>query len=106
MNLSQIEALFFLPVVLIVYWLLPRRAGWQNAYLLIASWAFYAGWDWRWLPLLWLGTAIDFGVTRYLERNRGDEALTRRRIALAISVVWNVGALIYFKYANFFLEGA
>lgn len=102
MNFVEIETLFVLPLMLAAYWLLPRKTNWQNAGLLLLSWVFYMAWDWRWLPLLWVGTAIDFFSARYMERHK--DVVLKRRYALATSVTWNLGVLCYFKYANFFLD--
>ncbi|MBB6091667.1 alginate O-acetyltransferase complex protein AlgI [Povalibacter uvarum] len=106
MDFVDIEAFFILPVALIAYWLLPRRAGWQNAYLLLLSWALYATWNWRWLPLIWVGTLIDYWAGRHIEAHRAESGAGQRRFALAVSLVWNLGALCFFKYANFFIESA
>jgi alginate O-acetyltransferase complex protein AlgI len=105
-NFTEVEAAFFLPAALLIHWLLPRRAVVQNLFLLLCSCVFYAAWDWRWLPLLWAGAAIDFTVARYMESNRGEDRLLRRRAALGVSLAWNLGALAYFKYANFFIGSA
>lgn len=42
----------------LLYWQLPRRPrlGW----LLVASYAFYACWDWRFLALIFTTTAVDY----------------------------------------------
>ena len=54
-------AAFFLLV-----WAVVRLAGrvgegiWlRNACILAASYVFYAAWDWRFLGLIWLSTAVD-----------------------------------------------
>jgi alginate O-acetyltransferase complex protein AlgI len=106
MSFVEIEMAFFLPLVLLAYWLLPRRAALQNSFLLLASWVFYCAWNWRWLPLLIAGGLIDYTVARYIEANRGESQRRARRIALAVSLCWNLGALAYFKYTNFFLDSA
>lgn len=49
-------ALFFL-VVLGLYRLLRHRQ--QNALLLLASYVFYGAWDWRFLSLILVSTAVD-----------------------------------------------
>ena len=36
----------FLPVTLLVYWLLPRGV-WRLAFLVLASWVFVGWYDWR-----------------------------------------------------------
>jgi alginate O-acetyltransferase complex protein AlgI len=106
MSFVEIESLYFLPLALVLYWLLPRRAAVQNAFLLVASWVFYSAWNWRWLPLLLIGGVLDYVVGRVIEANRGEDRLRTRRLALAVSLTWNLGALAYFKYTNFFLESA
>ncbi len=88
--------LFFL-VVFIVYAVLRRKA--QNVWLLIASYYFYAAWDWRFLGLLLLSTLVDFLVGWALGSQRG-----RAKVWLAISVIVNLGILAAFKYADFFVD--
>jgi D-alanyl-lipoteichoic acid acyltransferase DltB (MBOAT superfamily) len=100
MSFSGVELAFFLPVALIVYWLLPRRASWQNAFLLLVSYVFYASWGPRLVPLLLVATAVDYSVAVYLDTHK--DAGARRRVALALSVVFNLGVLGFFKYAGFF----
>ena len=87
---------FFL-VVYALYRVLPHRR--QNVLLLLASYVFYAAWDWRFLGLLVGSTVVDFLVGRYLGR---EESGRRRHIALAASLAFNLGMLGFFKYFNFF----
>ena len=47
MLFNSAEFVVFLPIVLGVYWLLRRRLGLQNAWLLGASYLFYGWWDVR-----------------------------------------------------------
>lgn len=102
MSLLEIEFLFFFPAVFALYWLGPRRVGWQNGVLLLAGIIFYVGWDWRFLPLLWGGAAIDFAVARYLADTPDDAAhAARRRRALGLSLLASLGALAWFKYFGF-----
>jgi hypothetical protein len=51
--------LFFLFLLIVygVYLALPVAK--QNRFLLAASYAFYASWDWRFLALPWISTAVD-----------------------------------------------
>lgn len=111
MILSEIELAWFLPVVLVLHWLLPRRAAWQNAFVLVASYVFYASWNVRLLPLILIATAVDYAVGRWLGQHaapdEGEPApalLRRRRLALAASLAWNLGALVFFKYYGWFAE--
>ena len=49
MLFNSFEFCLFLPVAFALYWLLRRWRQWQNAFLLAASYAFYAMWDVRFL---------------------------------------------------------
>ncbi|HOX26101.1 MAG TPA: MBOAT family O-acyltransferase [Candidatus Krumholzibacteria bacterium] len=92
----------FLAIVLAGYAAMrgPRlRAAW----LLAASYAFYAYWDWRFCFLLAALTLVDFSVGRALAVAASPQ---RRRLLLGVSLVANLGALAFFKYFNFFLDGA
>lgn len=91
----------FLPIVLVVYYALTRRA--QNAWLLCASYFFYGWWDWRFLALLALSTSIDYVAA--LNIDRSDDRLTRRRF-LCLSLGTNLVVLGFFKYFNFFSRSA
>jgi D-alanyl-lipoteichoic acid acyltransferase DltB (MBOAT superfamily) len=91
----------FLPVVLILYWLMsPRRRSAQNQLLLASSYFFYGCWDWRFLFLLLFSTALDFGSGLLIDRSQSSYL---RRIWLWVSIGTNLAFLGYFKYCNFFL---
>src|SRR5262245_11499852 len=101
MSFVEVEFAFFLPLVLLAYWLLPRTRIAQNSLLLVAGWLFYASWNWRLLALLVFGALLDFGIGRSLgSRPLADSGARGRRVlALGTSLVWNLGALAYFKYS-------
>ena len=48
----SIEYVIFFSIVFVIYWLLGKNYKWQNVALLLASYVFYAWWDWRLLGLL------------------------------------------------------
>ena len=112
MSLTEVEFCYFLPLAFLAYWMLPRRTVWQNSFLLLASYLFYASWNPRLLLLLLAATAVDYAVTTYLDRHPAPEGgatgeaqrALRRRLALTISMAFNLGALGYFKFAGFFAE--
>jgi alginate O-acetyltransferase complex protein AlgI len=113
-SLSEVEFAFFFPVVFLLYWLMPRRAAAQNAVLLAASLLFYASWNLKLLPLFIGSTLLDFVVLRGLAGaplpadDSGEEApkpvLARRRALLALGLVNNLAALLWFKYVGFFAD--
>src|SRR5690242_13011348 len=96
------EFLIFLAITLIIYYSL-RSLRWQNMVLLVASYLFYAAWDWRFCGLLLITSATDFFVGRALV----DLPTTRQRQrVLAFGLAVNLGMLFFFKYFNFFMDSA
>ncbi len=91
----------FLPVVVVLHWIIPKR--FRNGLLLIASYVFYGSWDVRFLLLLFLSTMVDFAVGRSLGTT-GDPRLRRGLLFLSLAV--NLGILGTFKYLDFFLSSA
>lgn len=88
----------FFAIVLVVYRVLPWRG--QNAWLLVASYVFYGSWDWRFLSLIWLSTAVDYLVAQQIDAS--DDERQRRRW-LGVSMATNLGLLGIFKYYDFFV---
>lgn len=109
---------FFLPVVLVLYWLGPRRAIWQNGVLLTASVVFYATWNLSLLWILGLAVAVSYGAGLVLgalraepDNGQSDDedraTLPRQRLrkaVLTLAIVAELGVLGVFKYAGFFTE--
>ncbi len=91
----------FLAIVLTLYHV--SRCRIQNVILLIASYAFYSFWDWRFLALLAGSTLVDFVVAHRIDR--ATEQAVRKRLLL-VSIAVNLGALGFFKYFDFFVESA
>jgi len=61
MLFTSVNFAIFLPIVLIIYWLLnSKRLKLQNYLLLLASYFFYASWDFRFLALLIFSTLLDY----------------------------------------------
>jgi D-alanyl-lipoteichoic acid acyltransferase DltB (MBOAT superfamily) len=93
--------LAFLPIVVAGYFLL-NRAGAGNAWLVAASFFFYAWWRVEFVWLLVASIAVNFTVGRAIVhravQNRPTKAL------LVAGIAFDLLLLGYFKYANFFLE--
>jgi alginate O-acetyltransferase complex protein AlgI len=95
---SILFLLYFLPVFLIVYYLLPNKL--RNPWVLIASILFYS-WGAPDFIFMVLGSIIaDFYLVKYIHQAEG----LGKRWLTAVSIVMNVGLLAYFKYANFFID--
>lgn len=99
MIFSELRFLAFFGLVFLVHWGLGSARA-RKLWLLAASYAFYAAWDWRFLGLILLSTAVDFVAGAGVERG------THRRAWLALSLGVNLGLLGFFKYFNFFVESA
>ncbi len=97
---SMTFALFFLIVMPVAWKLRPRPTAWK-LFVLVASYVFYAGWDWRFVGLLAAST-----VGNQLSANGITRATTEagRRGALVGGLVMNLGVLGFFKYYGFFVE--
>jgi alginate O-acetyltransferase complex protein AlgI len=89
----------FLPLVLLLHHALPLRG--RNFRLLVASAIFYGWWDWRFLGLIALSTAVDFVAALRIHAATG---LRRRRAWLAASILSNLAILGTFKYLGFFAD--
>jgi alginate O-acetyltransferase complex protein AlgI len=69
--------------------------------LLTVSFFFYACFN-KWLAtIICITSVMDYAVARGLDTLQNQRA---RRLLLAMSLVVNLGLLVYFKYANFFLD--
>ena len=99
---SQNFIFFFLPGVLIAYYLLPRR--WGNAVLALASVVFYSYGGGTFVVLLLISAGADYLTGWMAGSARGKDEPGRVRAAVAISAFVNLSLLGYFKYANFFVD--
>ena len=92
---------FFLLIVYTIYWIIgTKRKKSQNFLLLVASYVFYGLWDWRFLLLLIASSLIDYLAGQAIGRAQSN---MQRKFLLWISIFWNLGILITFKYYNFFI---
>ena len=87
---------YFLPAVLAVYFLTPRKG--KNAVLLLASLIFYGWGELRLLPLMAFTILLCYVCGLGIERSR-----KRKKLWLLASIVISVGLLGVFKYADFFI---
>jgi alginate O-acetyltransferase complex protein AlgI len=92
-NFVTLSYAVFLPLVVVVYWLLPRRAG--RYFLIAASLVFYGSWNVLYVP----------GFAALLVANWafGLLAVTRPRLAVASAVTLDLALLAVFKYADWLI---
>ncbi len=119
MVFSSISFLFyFLPVMLFIYFLAPRR--WRNSALFVGSLFFYAWGEPVYILLMLFSILCNYTLGLLMERSLraagGDGPRTKERNSaeakgrtaaktlLITAVVINIGLLAFFKYADFFLS--
>lgn len=101
MLFNSIGFLIFLPIVFCLYWFVfNKKFQQQNRLLLLASFYFYACWDWRFLFLLMFSIGLDYfsGIKIENSKNKNEA-----KFWLTLSIVINLGFLGFFKYYNFFV---
>ena len=94
--------LAFLPLTLLGFHLL-RLAGRPQfcvPWLFVASMVFYAWWSPRFLLLLIISMLVNWGDAHAMARQHG----LRRKAFFILGLIWNLGILAYFKYADFFIS--
>jgi alginate O-acetyltransferase complex protein AlgI len=98
MLFNSLHFLFFLPLVTILYYLLPFRFRWPLIF--IASCYFYMAFVPVYILILFLVILIDYvsGVT--IETSTGRT----RKTWLIVSLLANISLLAFFKYFNFLNE--
>lgn len=97
---SPIFLFLFLPIVLTIGLLLPG-VRLKNVWLLAASLVFYAWGEPLFVLLMLVSTLANYFLGRWLERT---SELPARKLVVVVALVLNLGVLVFFKYANFFLE--
>ena len=94
--------LFFLVVAAVMAALGTRFAA-KKTVLVVASYYFYAQWDWRFCFLLAGSSALSYLAGLLIDR-ASDER--RARVILGIAVALHLGVLGTFKYFDFFVSSA
>lgn len=101
MVFSSLLFLFqFMPVFFLLYYLIPTR--FRNVFLLIASLFFYGWGEPRFLILILFSILINYILGRGIESCY--ERVYKRKALFFISILYNFGMLIFFKYMNFIIE--
>ena len=100
MVFSSLYFLFlYLPAVLAAYYLAPLR--WRNAVLLVLNLIFYGWGEPVYILIMFASIAIDYthGILVARAKQHGNDKAAR--LAVASSVIFNLGLLFFFKYWDF-----
>ncbi len=102
MLFNSLSFAIFLPIVFgLHWWLAGTSKKQQNGLLLVASYYFYACWDWRFLFLLLFSTVLDFIAGQKIQTST---LAAYRKAWFWTAVGINLGLLGLFKYFNFFID--
>ena len=96
---SNIFLFFFLPIFLIAYFVTPQK--FRNYTLLLFSLVFYAYGAPDFVFLLVGECIINYFIVRGMAKT---EKTSTKKWLCALSVIMALGLLLYFKYANFFMD--
>ncbi|TAK70685.1 MAG: MBOAT family protein [Actinomycetota bacterium] len=99
MIFPTIEFACFFVVVLVGSWLLMPNPRWWRPFILLASLAFYAYADWRFVGLLLLSVVLNQAAATLIASSA--DPVYRRRV-LWCAVVADIAVLAVFKYVDFF----
>lgn len=104
MLLNSIDYLIFYPIVLLIYFCIPCKK--RYIWLLISSYIFYAHWDTRYVLWIGISTISTYICGRFIEKvgnkciGKGKDIVLK--LVLLITLIINLGLLLWFKYFGFF----
>ena len=87
---------YFLPLVLIIYLIVPNKL--KNIVLLIISLLFYFYGEPKYIIILLLSCFINYMAGLLIEKYRN-----KSKLILMFCILYNVIQLLYFKYTDFFI---
>lgn len=106
MLFNSYEYIFaFLPLTIIVYFIINRSRQYilGEIWLVLASLFFYSWWDIKYLPLLLFSMLVNYTIGRGMSVPRYREKYNPKML-LITGLIFNIGLLGYFKYADFFIS--
>jgi len=92
---SAIFIFVFAPITIGGYWLI-RDDRWRRAWLTLASYFFYAFWNWHFVWLLWVSSMVDYVAGLGMAAN--DEHPAKRRMWFLTSICVSLSLIGFFKY--------
>ncbi|MBR2410958.1 MAG: MBOAT family protein [Clostridia bacterium] len=90
---------FFLPAVLILYLIVPKAL--KNTVLLLSGLVFYAWGEPRYCIIMVISILVGYVFGLLIEKFRGKKL---SKLFMILSVMVDLGLLVYFKYVDFFIS--
>lgn len=101
MLFNSIQFFLFFVLVFGFYWFIRYKSvKIQNLFLVLASYFFYACWDWRFLLVLFFSTLWSYFSGTIIQSQSGE----KRKYIFTVSICISLGVLWFFKYYGFFVE--
>lgn len=98
---SEIFIFGFLPIVLLLYFLIPHR-GLKNIFLFVVSLGFYAWGEPVFVILMIISILANYTFGLLVDKFHGNKLVGKSVVGLML--VFNLGILFVFKYAGFFVQ--
>ncbi len=95
--------LLFLPIVIVIYFLMPNRTL-KNMVLLLSSLVFYAWGEPVYIVLILISTVNDYTFARLVQKAKDLHQKKKSTVFFVLSIMVNLGLLGYFKYSGFIME--
>ncbi len=99
MLFNSVSFLIFFPIVLVLYFYLPKNLRWIM--LLAASYIFYMFWEPKYIVLIVFVTLVNYIAGLLIAGTKNSGA---KRFWLVAGLALSLGLLVVFKYASFFNE--
>lgn len=90
----------FLPIVFIIYWIMPHKIRW--IILLMSSYYFYASWGPQYIAIILLTTIVSYAAGLLMDSRRSSKLYSKT--ILIISILLCLSLLFFFKYLDFFAD--
>ncbi len=97
---TPIFFLFFSAFFLLYSFVFLRRMP-RVLLIFVASMVFYAGWNYRFIPLLVFSAVVDYFLAILIHDAKDQR---RKKLLLSLSIIANLGVLAIFKYADFAIQ--
>lgn len=106
MLFNSVDFLIFFPIVVLVYFLVPKKISYL--WLLFASYFFYMCWNAKYALLILFSTIITYISGLVLEKIKNleideDRKIRYKKYVVAFSFIISLSSLFYYKYINFAL---
>lgn len=96
MTFNSWEFILFYPIVLLLYFVLPKAAKWPM--LLLASYFFYMCYQPELVFLILGTTLVSWAMSNVIEKS---EKTRYKKLALALTLISSLGVLFFYKYFDF-----